>query len=145
MILRNKIGEIPAGAALVAVRIASADSRLRIEGQFVGLHMSKQAGQGCRIAAVDRLSEETDVASHNARRRAANTWRFLRNPEQELVQPHRRPAKQVKNDSSITIFSASRAKDAFGRSAVNWVWNRLRLGDVVLDMVGTPSDRGRRV
>ena len=95
---------------------------------------------------VDRLQRKPDVAAHNFLGRAVHPRRFHTNAAPEFVQPPqigRQPAPAGFQHHHFQVRMPR--EDALDDQAGQLGLERLRLGDVILDVIGTPADRGRRV
>ncbi len=109
--------------------------------------MVEQPVQGCGIRRrVDRLQRETDIAAHNLERRAVDPRRLHADTAPELVQPPeigRQPGEAAFQHHHLQLRMP--CEHALDDQAGELGLERLRLRDIVLDVIGSPADRGGRV
>ncbi len=109
--------------------------------------MVKQPVQRCRIRRrVDRLQREADVAAHNFQRRAIDPRRFHPDAAPELVQSPQIGRQPGEAGFQHHHFQGRMPREhALDDQAGQLGLERLRLRDIVLDVIGAPADRCRRV
>src|SRR4051794_123709 len=95
---------------------------------------------------MDWLWWEADVAAYNFRRRAVGPRGFYPHSPPGLVQPpqeSRQPGEAGLQHHHFQVRMLG--EDALDDQAGELGLERLRLGNVILDVIGAPADRGRRV